>query len=146
MNECINPTEPFYAFVDGSFNPKTNVYGYGGFLSVKGRKYKLQGAGNNPDAAKTRNIAGEILGATKAIKTAIDCKIPEITIYYDYMGIEMWATGGWKANRDISIKYANFIQNANKLIKINFVHVPAHTGIQGNEIADTLAKQAVGVS
>lgn len=38
-----------------------------------------------------RNVSGEILGAMAAVERAIELKLPEVTIYYDYMGIEMWA-------------------------------------------------------
>ena len=46
-----------------------------------------------------RNVSGEILGAMAAVERAIELKLPEVTIYYDYMGIEMWAEGAWKRNR-----------------------------------------------
>ena len=32
-------------------------------------------------------------GAEAAVKKAIELGIKELVIYYDYMGIEMWATG-----------------------------------------------------
>lgn len=37
------------------------------------------------------------------------------------------------------------MQNAMNLLKITFIKVPAHTGVQGNEIADRLAKQVIGI-
>lgn len=40
-----------YAFIDGSFNQKTNTYGYGGFLVSKGSKYILKGSGNDKEMA-----------------------------------------------------------------------------------------------
>ena len=52
-----------YAFIDGSFNPETNVYGCGGFLSdQKGKKHVLKASGYNKRLAKMRNVAGELLG------------------------------------------------------------------------------------
>ena len=38
-----------YAFVDGSYNEVTKVYGYGGFLIVSGEKYILQGSGDEEE-------------------------------------------------------------------------------------------------
>ena len=51
-----------YAFIDGSFNPATRVYGCGGFLiDHLGKKHIIQKNGNDPGMAKMRNVAGEIL-------------------------------------------------------------------------------------
>ena len=83
-----------YAFVDGSYNSATQVYGYGGFLMDHGERYVLQGHGDDPEMASMRNVAGEILGAMAAVKLAVEKGLPELAIYYDYLGIEMWATGG----------------------------------------------------
>ena len=134
-----------YAFVDGSFNAKTNVYGYGGFLINDKEKIKLQGSGNDSDMAAMRNIAGEIKGSEAAIRKAIELKLPEITIFYDYMGIEMWANGMWQRNKEGTKAYYDYIQSIKDKIKIHFVKVKGHTGVEGNEEADKLAKEAVGI-
>lgn len=57
-----------YAFVDGSFNIATGVYGYGGFLMHDGVRYELSGNGSDEEMASMRNVAGEILGSMAAIK------------------------------------------------------------------------------
>ena len=134
-----------YAFVDGSFNPKTNVYGYGGFVEVNGERYILQGCGDDPEMSGMRNVSGEILGAMAAVEKAISLNLPEIDIYYDYVGIEMWATDNWKCNKECTIAYRDYMKNAMKKIKINFIKVAAHTGVEGNELADKLAKESVGL-
>lgn len=142
----ITTYETPYAFVDGSFNISTNTYGFGGFLiDNNNNKHVLQGSGNDPDMASMRNVAGEILGSMAAISKAIDLKLDNINIYYDYAGIEQWATGTWKRNKNGTIAYHNFIKENKNKININFIKVAAHTGIPGNEEADQLAKQAVGI-
>lgn len=141
----VNITESIYSFVDGSFNPKTNIYGCGGFLVVEDKKYIIQGNGNDLSLASMRNVAGEILGSMLAIKKAIELNLKEITIYYDYLGIQMWAENKWKTNKKGTQDYKNFIENSRKVIDIKFKKVKGHSGIEGNEEADKLAKEAVGI-
>ena len=135
-----------YAFVDGSFNSLTGVYGYGGFLIVKGERYVLQGSGCDPEMAGMRNVAGEIMGSMAAMEKAIELGVKELAIYYDYMGIEMWATGAWKRNKQGTIAYYEYVQQIRDRLSLTFIKVKGHSGVEGNEEADLLAKQAVGIS
>ena len=132
---------------DGSFNAKKKVYGYGAVL-IDGQQVikRFYGHGDNEECISSRNVAGEIFGALAAVKYAVEH--PEydgIVIYYDYMGIEKWAIGEWKANKKLTQYYADKMAKYRKQLPIVFVKVEAHTGDFYNEQADQLAKKAVGI-
>lgn len=149
MGIPANNTEPRpgtpYAYVDGSFNEVTKQYGFGGFLVVGENEYTLQGSGYNKERAKMRNIAGELDGCMAAVKKAIELRLPALVIYYDFQGIASWATGEWDVNKKWTRAYQRYMAQAMEMVHITFIHVPAHTGIEGNEKADRLAKEAVGI-
>ncbi|WP_353956674.1 ribonuclease H family protein [Allocoprobacillus halotolerans] len=134
------------AYVDGSYNQKTREYGYGCVL-IEGQKVilKVNGKGQHQDYVSMRNVAGEIAGAHQAITYAIEHHYPLICIYYDYEGIEKWANHIWKANKAGTKAYQAFIEESRQKIDIRFIKVLAHSGDLYNEMADQLAKKAVGI-
>lgn len=144
-NQSVDVTPENYAFVDGSFNSATSVYGFGGFLVTHEERYVISGNGNDPQMASMRNVAGEVLGSMAAVEKALELGLKDLTIYYDYMGIEMWATGAWKRNKQGTIAYYDFMQSVKDQISLHFVKVKGHSGVEGNEEADRLARKAAGV-
>ena len=139
------------AYVDGSYNVKTKRFGYGVVLFTDSLNengspeiIKLSKGFSDPELAEMRNVAGEIMGAAQAMKSAAARKIPELTIFHDYEGIAKWCTGEWKAKKKWTQKYKAFYEEMSKTLKISFVKVEAHSGDVYNDMADELAKQAVG--
>lgn len=136
-----------FAFVDGSFNQKTNRYGGGGILiDQHGCRHVIFNCWQNGKWARMRNVAGEICGTMEVVKKAKKLGMKKLKIFYDYEGIENWVTGKWSCNKDETRYYKKFMKNCIKEgLKITFQHVKAHTGIHENEEVDLLAKFVVGV-
>ena len=117
---------------------------YGCVLLVPGGGIiRKNGGGSSPECVALRNVAGEMLGAMYAVKWAQKAGYGKLEICYDYMGIEMWATGGWKAKNELTQKYAAFMKESGKTCEITFRKIAAHTGDTYNEEADQLAKAAL---
>lgn len=133
------------AYVDGSYNIKTKEYGCGVVIFHDGRETTYSHSFSDPEMAVMRNVAGEIEGAKLAMRYCMDNNIEEIDIYYDYEGIEKWCTGAWKTNKTGTIAYRQFYDEISKSVKVSFNKVRGHSGDKYNDMADRLAKDAVGI-
>ena len=71
-----------------------------------------------------RNVSGEILGAMAAVERAIELKLPEVTIYYDYMGISYL---GPVNGHDIE-KLIKVFHVAKRINGAVIIHVVTHKG------------------
>ena len=135
------------AYVDGSFEKDSGVYGYGVvFIEKNGNIEEYIDSGREESYQSMRNVSGEILGALKAASLAVEKGYSSIAIFHDYQGIASWAKGEWKCNKEKTIEYREKMLSYQKQIKITFHKVLAHSGDYFNERADILAKQAVGIS
>ncbi len=139
------------AYVDGSYDAATGMFSCGVVMvrtdsegNITTREFNQ--AFNDPEAAKQRNIAGEIMGAKLAVDFCLKQGIDAVGIYHDYEGIGKWADGVWKAKNPLTQAYSRYIGMARERMDITFVKVDAHTGNKYNEIADRLAKEALGIS
>lgn len=134
------------AYVDGSYNIKLGVVGYG-LLLVKNDKIVIRDMDSSDDEllAKSRNVSGELMGARRAVTLAIANMYQKVIIYHDYKGVDYFATGKWRRNKEISTMYYEFMQSKMQDIEIEFIKVDAHTGNTYNDLADNLAKVAVGI-
>ena len=123
------------------------MYGFGGFLHYSDTEddIEIRGNGNDPEEAVSRNVAGEVHGAVAAMHKAVEIGLSEMTLFYDYEGIEKWPLRYWKTNKKISMFYVEEYDKIKDKLEVNFIHVKAHTGIPGNEAADRMAKAEVGI-
>lgn len=135
------------AYVDGSFEKDSGVYGYGVvFIEKNGNIEEYFDSGREESYQSMRNVSGEILGALKATSLAVEKGYSSIAIFHDYQGIASWAKGEWKCNKEKTIEYREKMLEFQKDLKISFHKVQAHSGDHFNERADALAKQAVGIN
>lgn len=133
------------AYIDGSFDVKTGRYSFGGVLLINNNEYKFKKAYDADEYSVHRNVSGEIKGAAYIINYAIKLGVSELHLYYDYIGIKKWYCGEWKANTPIAVNYVNFAEKIRDSIKVFFHKVKSHTNDYYNDMADKLAKEALGI-
>lgn len=134
------------AYVDGSFNANKQIYGSGAVILFDGQPIaELKKTGNSDMLVSMRNVAGEIAAAVMSMRYALENGHAHITIFHDYEGIAKWCTGEWKTEKDGTKKYKQFFDSVKNRLNVDFIKVAAHTGIEYNELADKLAKEAAEI-
>ena len=143
--ETIN-TEGVIAYVDGSYNKDTNEYSFGVVLLISGNEYYFKKSFPEDELSSMRNVAGEIKGAGFIILYCLNRGINKLTIYHDYEGISKWYQNEWKANLFGTKKYQEFANEVKGQIDVTFVKVKSHSNDHYNDMADKLAKEALGIN
>lgn len=132
------------AYVDGSF--MNGMYGSGYVMfpeEMPDKKFTSGFAGKESQLISMRNVAGEILAVLAVVdgmrsNAAI---VDNLTIFYDYEGIEKWVTGEWRAKLPFTQLYRDYMKKLP--YPVSFVKVKSHSGNENNELADRLAKEAI---
>lgn len=129
-------------YTDGSC--KDGIISIGLCLRTYLKDLKFYGKFNTSAYNSLNNIAGETIAVLAGVELAIQLKLTNISIYYDYEGIEKWFTGDWSAKTDLSIKYVGLLRNlvGTNNLNIQFFKVVHHSGVEGNVIADKMASRA----
>ena len=133
------------AYVDGSFNVATGEFSYGVVMFHNGEEITFNKSFSDPELASMRNVAGEIKGAEAAMEYAYKNGMKTLTIYHDYEGISKWPLKQWAANKEGTKAYQEFYNNIKEYVDIKFVKVKGHSGDKYNDLADKLAKEALGI-
>ena len=104
-NTAIKLNTPI-AYIDGSYSDAVKRYSFGYIILMpNGDEIRNSGYGNEADALKIRNVAGELQGAMHVIKFLSDSGYKKAIIRHDYRGISKWVTGEWKAKNNTVKKY-----------------------------------------
>ncbi len=130
--------EKYRIYVDGSYI--NGCVGYG-IVILKDEKIVAELSGRVPESLVqgTNQVAGELFAVKEAIKWCQEKGIEEVSIFYDYEGIEKWVSGSWKAKNPVTQEYVDFISRSG--IKIDWHKIYSHTGDHINERADRLARE-----
>jgi len=136
-----NPSDGDYAiYTDGSY--RFGKYSWAFAVYKDGKKVHSDfGVGQDVDAQKMRNVAGEVAAAMAAVRWAEASGIEEYHLFYDYSGVGNWVTKKWKAKNSFTQRYASWMRE-HLSEQATLCKVEGHTGIKGNEEADKLAKYA----
>lgn len=137
--------EDMVAYVDGSYDATTKEFSYGAVIAYEGEEYHFSEKVDDTELAEMRNVAGEIKGAEFAMRFALDKGCKRIYIYHDYEGIAKWCLGEWKANKKGTRDYQLFYNSVKDQLEVIFVKVKGHSNDKYNDIADLLAKKALGL-
>lgn len=146
-NELVKNSENniYSFFVDGSYNKFTKKIGFGVVCYFNGIFHKHSseiGKEYYSKFSNSLNVVGEIFGSLYVLDFCKKNSIKNAIIFFDYEGIEKWATGAWSTKSDIAIFYKKEFDNKSSNINISFQKVKAHSDIEYNNLADELAKKA----
>lgn len=134
------------AYVDGSFLLEQRRYAFGAVIFYNGQEYRFSGSDNDIDLADMRNVAGEIMGAERAFAFALEEGAKLLHVYHDYEGVAKWCTEEWQAKKPGTQAYrAAYLAAKARGLEIVFHKVKGHSGNTYNELADHLAKSALGI-
>jgi ribonuclease HI len=143
------PRDGLHCYSDGSFSRTLQNYSYGlAIVEDEQLVHRENGIGKNKEAVSMQQVAGELLGAMRALLYAKEYGHKKVLIFFDYKGVCLHAIGEWARDSVFAVQYYDWMQNffrENPDIEVLFVKVDAHTGDKWNELADELAKDALGI-
>lgn len=134
------------AYVDGSYDTDYNKCGFGVAITTgDGQEIFLYGV--NKEAAKTglRNVASEFCGAVAAIEWAIQRKVKKLIVVSDCASVIQANTDGTRSRNEFVRKCVKVCEDAkDNGLEIEFQKIAGHVGNPYGDMADALARYALG--
>lgn len=143
-------------YVDGSNTADGQLMSFGLTCEV-GDATTFESSGVTVPSAcpgsRMRNVYGELCGALEALnlleggpelvtRPQDPPRYPDIVLVHDYRGISRWAKGLDQAKnpwvREVYVRLMRAYDD-----RIDYLWVPGHSGVPGNDRADRLAKDAI---
>ena len=134
-----------YIYVDGSYNGKTDSYGYGVYVDDEKSPKIFSGGGSCEFGGN--NIEGEIKAAMVALDYAKRSgKYDSVTICHDLKHIGLIGDHIETPHTSYTMDYGAFVDKVRRSgLAVDFIHTKGHTGVKGNEYVDKLAKIGCGI-
>ena len=140
-------TNKVVIYTDGACRGNPGPGGWGVILSYRDRDKTLNGF--DPETTNNRMELTAAIEGLRALSRSCD-----IDLYTDskYViqgineWIENWKSNGWKTAAKRPVKNVDLWQllhQQDKHHRVNWHWVKGHTGIEGNELADALANEAI---
>lgn len=138
-------------YTDGSDIKGTGKIGYGAYINYGGAEYRMSGISDQDDFKKFYNISDNVSNPTMELMALLKVLVQfkdhdlNIEILADYMGVQKWVSGEWKAKKTYII---DMVSRVRKLINringnggsVKLTWVKGHSGNIGNDEADLVAK------
>lgn len=146
-SELFSGEYPKYcAYVDGSYNPSSEIYGFGVVFICDGKIDKFYGGGKEEDLVNMGCGAGELLACMEAIKYAETLGLSELTIIYDSELIS-WAYHGC-GEKMLTQAAGQYMYDIREKMEIEIKSIEGHSHESGEDpgiaLADKLARKGAG--
>ena len=133
-------------YVDGSYNPLTNVIGcaFALFDETGKRPYRVAFGKKLKSQVNYGSSIAEMCSVMTAIKAACSLCYSHIIIYHDWNGVEHFSKCENIKSRHKACpnfeEYASYVDSAREKIGISFIKVKAHSDNEFNRLVDQMAR------
>lgn len=133
-------------YVDGSYCPDTRCIGCAALLFIDKNKRPCRIAYRKElkDRWKYGANIAEMAAVKSAVKAACSLGVAQISLYYDWEGLEFFLHQENVKKRHNScpyyIQYADYMEKVRKNVELKFIKVKAHSGDKCNNWVDKMEK------